>query len=162
MELFLTYLTKGYTSSSLRETRSRHRRTICAICSPSYVPLWCVRSFDSQEFVSNPGTAPIAYPVAKILDRALGVHDTHTYKKAELKSFLQFHRTGKEPLRDDEIGILNGVLELSSKNVEMIMTPICVSISDISFWWAQHLRRVFIIAGCCHVKLGYNSRPRHY
>lgn len=69
--------------------------------------------------------APIAYPVAKILDRALGVHDTHTYKKAELKSFLQFHRTGKEPLRDDEIGILNGVLELSSKNVEMIMTPIC-------------------------------------
>lgn len=69
--------------------------------------------------------APIAYPVAKILDRALGVHDTHTYKKAELKSFLQFHRTGKEPLRDDEIGILNGVLELSSKNVEMIMTSIC-------------------------------------
>ncbi|KAG2125826.1 uncharacterized protein EDB93DRAFT_1097586 [Suillus bovinus] len=69
--------------------------------------------------------APIAYPIAKILDRALGVHDTHTYKKAELKSFLQFHRTGEEPLRDDEIGILNGVLELSSKNVEMIMTPIC-------------------------------------
>ncbi|KAG1849355.1 hypothetical protein C8R48DRAFT_614271 [Suillus tomentosus] len=69
--------------------------------------------------------APIAYPVAKILDRALGIHDTHTYKKAELKSFLQFHRTGKEPLRDDEIGILNGVLELSSKNVEMIMTSIC-------------------------------------
>ncbi|KAG1855956.1 hypothetical protein F4604DRAFT_1590562 [Suillus subluteus] len=68
--------------------------------------------------------APVAYPIAKILDRALGVHDAHTYKKAELKSFLQFHRTGQEPLRDDEIGILNGVLELSSKNVEMIMTPI--------------------------------------
>lgn len=68
--------------------------------------------------------APVAYPIAKILDRALGVHDAHTYKKAELKSFLQFHRTGQEPLRDDEIGILNGVLELSSKNVETIMTPI--------------------------------------
>lgn len=24
------------------------------------------------------------------------------YKKAELKSFLQFHREGEEPLRDDE------------------------------------------------------------
>lgn len=69
--------------------------------------------------------APVAYPIAKILDRTLGVHDAHTYKKAELKSFLQFHRNGQEPLRDDEIGILNGVLELSNKNVETIMTPIC-------------------------------------
>jgi len=52
------------------------------------------------------------------------VHGAHTYKKAELKSFLQFHRTGEEPLRDDEISILNGVLELNTKNVEQIMTPI--------------------------------------
>jgi len=52
------------------------------------------------------------------------VHSAHTYKKAELKSFLQFHRTGEEPLRDDEISILNGVLELNTKNVEQIMTPI--------------------------------------
>ncbi|KAG1855957.1 hypothetical protein F4604DRAFT_1685614 [Suillus subluteus] len=93
---------RDHTSSNLRETRSRHRCTI----------------FDYQEFASDlsPGTAPVAYPIAKILDRALGIHDAHTYKKAELKSFLQFHRTGQEPLRDDEIGILNGVLELSSKN----------------------------------------------
>lgn len=26
-----------------------------------------------------------------------------SYKKAELKSFLQFHREGEEPLRDDEV-----------------------------------------------------------
>ncbi|KIJ14847.1 hypothetical protein PAXINDRAFT_163239 [Paxillus involutus ATCC 200175] len=68
--------------------------------------------------------APIAYPIAKLLDRALGSNEAHTYKKAELKSFLQFHRTGEEPLRDDEISILNGVLELNTKNVETIMTPI--------------------------------------
>jgi len=67
--------------------------------------------------------APIAWPIAKILDRVLGKNDVHTYKKAELKSFLQFHRTGEEPLRDDEISILNGVLELNSKKVESIMTP---------------------------------------
>ncbi|KAJ7182410.1 hypothetical protein C8R43DRAFT_910919 [Mycena crocata] len=67
--------------------------------------------------------APVAYPIAKLLDWVLGVHDAHTYKKAELKSFLQFHRTGEEPLRDDEISILNGVLELNTKNVEEIMTP---------------------------------------
>jgi len=67
--------------------------------------------------------APIAWPIAKLLDWALGGKEDHTYKKAELKSFLQFHRTGEEPLRDDEISILNGVLELNTKKVETIMTP---------------------------------------
>ncbi|KAJ6554849.1 hypothetical protein B0H19DRAFT_1263143 [Mycena capillaripes] len=67
--------------------------------------------------------APVAWPIARLLDLALGTHETHTYKKAELKSFLAFHRTGEEPLRDDEISILNGVLELNTKNVEEIMTP---------------------------------------
>ncbi|KAJ3727195.1 hemolysin [Lentinula guzmanii] len=68
--------------------------------------------------------SPIAYPTAKLLDKVLGANEAHTYKKAELKSFLQFHRTGEEPLRDDEISILNGVLELNTKSVESIMTPI--------------------------------------
>ncbi|KAJ7803036.1 DUF21-domain-containing protein [Mycena leptocephala] len=67
--------------------------------------------------------APIAYPIAKLLDLVFGKGESHTYKKAELKSFLQFHRTGEEPLRDDEISILNGVLELNTKSVEQIMTP---------------------------------------
>ncbi len=70
--------------------------------------------------------APVAWPIAKLLDLILGSNETHTYKKAELKSFLQFHRTGEEPLRDDEINILNGVLELNTKRVEKIMTPIHV------------------------------------
>ena len=70
--------------------------------------------------------APIAWPIAKLLDHVLGISDVHTYKKAELKSFLQFHRTGEEPLRDDEICILNGVLELNAKKVESIMTPMKV------------------------------------
>lgn len=67
---------------------------------------------------------PIAYPIAKLLDYVLGKDEGHTYKKAELKSFLQFHREGEEPLRDDEIVILNGVLSLNEKRVEEIMTPI--------------------------------------
>ncbi|KAJ2917580.1 hypothetical protein MD484_g2835, partial [Candolleomyces efflorescens] len=68
--------------------------------------------------------SPIAWPIAKLLDLLLGKNETNTYKKAELKSFLQFHRTGEEPLRDDEITILNGVLELNSKDVQEIMTPL--------------------------------------
>lgn len=74
--------------------------------------------------------APIAWPTAKLLDYILGASEEHTYKKAELKSFLQFHRTGEEPLRDDEISILNGVLELNTKNVEEIMTPM-----KVGSWW---------------------------
>ncbi|KAL7422796.1 hypothetical protein Q5752_002092 [Cryptotrichosporon argae] len=68
--------------------------------------------------------APIAYPIAMLLDYVLGRDEGHTYKKAELKSFLQFHREGQEPLRDDEIAILNGVLSLNDKRVNEIMTPI--------------------------------------
>lgn len=70
--------------------------------------------------------APIAWPIARLLDAVLGTHDHHTYKKAELKSFLQFHRTGDEPLRDEEIAILNAVLELNTKKAESIMTPLKV------------------------------------
>ncbi|KAF8190069.1 hypothetical protein BJ912DRAFT_1142806 [Pholiota molesta] len=68
--------------------------------------------------------SPIAWPIAKLLDCVLGTNEQHTYKKAELKSFLQFHRTGDEPLRDDEITILNGVLELNTKKIATIMTPL--------------------------------------
>lgn len=79
--------------------------------------------------------SPIAYPIAKLLDWALGKEGPSTYKKAELKSFLQFHRNTNVssyvsptnesplPLTDEEIGILNGVLSLSEKKVTDIMTP---------------------------------------
>lgn len=71
--------------------------------------------------------APIAYPIAKLLDWALGSDEGHTFRKAELKTFLQFHREGSEPLRDDEITILNGVLSLNEKKAQEIMTAIDVS-----------------------------------
>ncbi|KAG0701970.1 hypothetical protein DFH29DRAFT_999739 [Suillus ampliporus] len=118
---------------------AKHGLAIGAQCAPFV--LFMMYLFGAHAFLTariendlRPGTAPVAYPIAKILDYALGAHGTHTYKKAELKSFLQFHRTGKEPLRDDEIDILNGVLELSNKNVETIMTPICVSLANSLGW----------------------------
>lgn len=78
--------------------------------------------------MDTPKPAPIAWPIAKLLDYVLGANETHTYKKAELKSLLQFHRQGQEPLQDDEISILSGVLELGNKRAESMMTPLKVNL----------------------------------
>jgi len=83
--------------------------------------------------------------MAKLLDKVLGEDSHNTYKKAELKSFLQFHRNPQGgvygtagggdghhpslPLSDEEISILNGVLGLNERSVKQIMTPIKVSFS---------------------------------
>ncbi|KAJ7858348.1 hypothetical protein B0H14DRAFT_3635163 [Mycena olivaceomarginata] len=99
--------------------------------------------------------APIAYPIARILDAALGTHETHTYKKVGLshsalpwatRRLIHDYQGGaqilppipphrRRALHDDEISILNGVLELNTKHVEEIMTPmrdvVTLSASDI-------------------------------
>ncbi|KAJ7644587.1 hypothetical protein FB45DRAFT_987938 [Roridomyces roridus] len=67
--------------------------------------------------------APIAYPIAVLLDWVLGVHGMHTYNRSELKSLLKFHGQGG-PLGGDEIRILNKVLDLGGRCVGEIMTPI--------------------------------------
>ena len=97
-------------------THYRYGLSIGARCAPVVLALMWILS-------------PVAYPIAKLLDKALDAESPHTYKNAELKSFLQFHRSGEEPLRDDEISILNGVLELNTKKVDEIMTPIEVHTS---------------------------------
>jgi metal transporter CNNM len=113
----------------------RYGLSIGARCSSIVLALMY---FFGQSFLLHPShvidrihtLAPIAWPIAKLLDKILGKDNVNTYKKAELKSFLQFHRTGEEPLRDDEISILNGVLELNTKKVEKIMTPMTVGPSS--------------------------------
>ncbi|KAF9561505.1 DUF21-domain-containing protein [Agrocybe pediades] len=99
--------------------------------------------------------APIAWPIAKVLDWMLGTKEQHTYKKTELKSFLQFHRSGDEPLRDEEITILNGVLELNTKKVEELMTPLAdtvvLSTDDVLNYAAVH----------AILQTGYSRFPVH-
>ena len=75
---------------------------------------------------------PIAYPIAKLLDHVLGGKHQVTYKKAELKSFLQLQKTSAtESLQEEEVAILNAVLDLSTKQVEQIMTPLSVYLLSI-------------------------------
>ncbi|KAG6843878.1 hypothetical protein H0H87_012094 [Tephrocybe sp. NHM501043] len=120
----------------------RHGLAIGAKCTPLVLGLMWILS-------------PIAYPIAKLLDWVLGGKEHNTYKKAELKSFLQFHRTGEEPLRDDEIAILNGVLELNTKNVETIMTPIKDTVILSSDCILDHAKVDSIILS------GYSRFPVH-
>jgi len=99
--------------------------------------------------------APIAWPIAKLLDFVLGRDEAHTYKKAELKSFLAFHRQGEEPLRDEEIRILNGVLDLVNKSVEAIMTPMADVVTISADTVLDHDAVDFIL------RSGYSRIPVH-
>ncbi|KAL4400223.1 cell agglutination protein Mam3 [Malassezia pachydermatis] len=69
--------------------------------------------------------APIAWPIAKLLDYCLGEDHGTTYRKAELKTFVSLHQQiGTEILKDDEVTIIRAVLDLNEKTLRDVMTPI--------------------------------------
>lgn len=123
--------------------------------SPSHVnTLSWLDSHLTLIFSSYP-IAPIAYPIAKLLDYVLGADEGGThYKKAELKSFLQFHRNSEEPLRDDEITILNGVLSLNDKRVDQIMTPIQVCLLVLTMNFAKSRDLQWVLTSLLNLNLG--------
>ncbi|KAE8145305.1 hypothetical protein BDV25DRAFT_164991 [Aspergillus avenaceus] len=70
--------------------------------------------------------APVAWPVAKLLDRLLGEDHGTIYKKAGLKTLVTLHKTlgeAGEQLNSDEVTIISAVLDLKDKPVGNIMTP---------------------------------------
>lgn len=70
---------------------------------------------------------PIAYPTALLLDYFLGESHGTMYKKAGLKSLVALHQSGQssdmDGLNSDEVTIIGSVLDLKSKPVSSIMTP---------------------------------------
>lgn len=69
---------------------------------------------------------PFAYPIAKLLDCLLGEKEGVVYRRAELKTLIAMHQEdqGLGNLSADEVGIIAGVLDLSSKTVYSVMTPL--------------------------------------
>lgn len=66
----------------------RYGLTIGAKCAPIVLGMMYLfgQSHDYSAIMGpDIGTAPIAWPMAKLLDWALGKNESHTYKKAELK-----------------------------------------------------------------------------
>lgn len=70
---------------------------------------------------------PIAYPISKMLDWMLGKGHAVLLRRAELKTFVDFHgnEAGKGgDLTHDETTIIAGALEMTEKTVKDAMTPI--------------------------------------
>ncbi|XP_074579308.1 DUF21 domain-containing protein At4g14240-like [Curcuma longa] len=70
---------------------------------------------------------PIAYPVGKILDCALGHNESALFRRAQLKALVSIHskEAGKGgELTHDETTIISGALDLTEKTAEAAMTPI--------------------------------------
>ncbi|KAI8913945.1 hypothetical protein DFJ77DRAFT_465293 [Powellomyces hirtus] len=74
--------------------------------------------------------APLAWPIAKILDCILGHDEGTVYARAQLKTLIRIHEEGQGGLGQsgdlihDEVGIISAVLDLKDKTVMQIMTPI--------------------------------------
>ncbi|KAL7754120.1 cell agglutination protein Mam3 [Sorochytrium milnesiophthora] len=71
--------------------------------------------------------SPIAYPISKILDWALGETEGMSYKRSELKALVALHVNDGEhagTLDVDEVTIIKAVLDLRDKSVKNIMTPL--------------------------------------
>jgi hypothetical protein len=70
--------------------------------------------------------SPVAWPVAKLLDRLLGEDHGTIYKKAGLKTLVTLHKSlgaAGEQLNSDEVTIISACLDLKEKSVGTIMTP---------------------------------------
>ena len=71
-------------------------------------------------------TAIVAWPIAKLLDWLLGEDEGTVYKKSGLKTLVTLHKSlgeVSERLNHDEVTIISAVLDLKSKPVRDVMTP---------------------------------------
>ncbi|KAH9946596.1 DUF21-domain-containing protein [Amylocystis lapponica] len=69
----------------------------------------------------------VAWPVAKLLEFALGPHHGIIYRRAELKELIAMHSNVGElggDLRTDTVTIIGGALDFQEKVVTQAMTPI--------------------------------------
>ncbi|CAI0383046.1 unnamed protein product [Linum tenue] len=75
---------------------------------------------------------PVAYPISKVLDWMLGKGHAAVLRRAELKTFVNFHanEAGKGgDLTHDEATIITGALDLTEKTAKDAMTPISKAFS---------------------------------
>ncbi len=70
---------------------------------------------------------PVAYPVARLLDYLLGASHGKFFNRAGLKTLLMLHECmnfSSERLNREEVTVISSVLDLNTKPVSSIMTPV--------------------------------------
>lgn len=70
----------------------------------------------------------VAWPISKLLDCLLGHEHSTFFRRAELKELVVLHQettdANEDPLRDDEVLIIQGALEMRNKTVADDYTPL--------------------------------------
>ncbi|XP_062101476.1 DUF21 domain-containing protein At2g14520-like [Humulus lupulus] len=107
---------------------------------------------------------PIAYPISKLLDFLLGQGHDALFRRAELKTLVDFHgnEAGKGgELTRDETTIIGGALELSEKTASDAMTPISETFAiDVNAKLDRNLMKVILEKGHSRVPV-YHEQPRN-
>ncbi|KAF9621512.1 hypothetical protein IFM89_022530 [Coptis chinensis] len=104
---------------------------------------------------------PVAYPISKLLDFTLGDRHVALFRRAELKTLVDFHgnEAGKGgELTHDETTIIAGALELSEKTAGDAMTPISDTFAiDINAKLDRDLMKLILEKGHSRVPVYYEQ-----
>ncbi|KAK1433165.1 hypothetical protein QVD17_10071 [Tagetes erecta] len=105
---------------------------------------------------------PVAYPISKVLDCMLGKGHVSLFRRAELKTLVDFHgnKAGKGgSLSLHETTIIGGALELTSKTARDAMTPLSETFSvDINAKLDRNLMNLIVEKGYSRVPV-YHDQP---
>ncbi|GJR55394.1 DUF21 domain-containing protein-like protein, partial [Tanacetum coccineum] len=127
---------------------ARHGLAIGAAVSPFVRVLVCI-------------CFPVAYPISKLLDHLLGHEHVALFRRAELKTLVNFHgnEAGKGgELTHDETTIIAGALELSDKTASDAMTPISDTFTiDINAKLDRDLMNVILEKGHSRIPVYYEQ-----
>lgn len=104
---------------------------------------------------------PVAFPISKLLDFLLGHGHVALFRRAELKTLVDFHgnEAGKGgELTHDETTIIAGALELSEKTARDAMTPISETFAiDINANLDRNLMNLILEKGHSRVPVYYEQ-----
>ncbi|XP_062176830.1 DUF21 domain-containing protein At2g14520-like isoform X2 [Alnus glutinosa] len=104
---------------------------------------------------------PVAFPISKLLDFLLGHGHVALFRRAELKTLVNFHgnEAGKGgELTHDETTIIAGALELSEKTAGDAMTPIADTFAiDINGKLDRDLMNLILEKGHSRVPVYYEE-----
>lgn len=64
----------------------------------------------------------IAYPISLLLDHVLGKEVSGTYSRDEFMEMIKINKTRELGIDDEEVGIVEGALKWSDKEIEHVMT----------------------------------------